>query len=58
MPLSTTVLLILVNSTGSVFLGDGTDYLKGFGDGSFDGGNGTDTLDLKQGYYTIRISER
>jgi hypothetical protein len=45
-------------STGSVFLGDGTDYLKGFGDGSFDGGNGTDTLDLKQGYYTIRISER
>jgi len=42
-------------STGSVFLGDGTDYLKRFGNGSFNGGNGEDTLDLKQGYYTIRI---
>lgn len=41
---------------GSVFLGDGKDYLKGFGSGNFDGGNGKDTLELTSGSYTVGIS--
>jgi hypothetical protein len=39
--------------TGSVFLGDGEDYLKGFGSGEFSGGNGNDTLELTSGTYTV-----
>jgi len=43
--------------SGSVLLGDGQDYLEGFGNGSFNGGNGQDTLKLTPGSYTIEISE-
>jgi hypothetical protein len=39
-----------------VFLGNGQDYLKGFGNGNFNGGNGQDTLELTSGSYTIEIS--
>ncbi len=41
---------------GSVLLGDGKDYLKGFGSGDFNGGTGKDTLELTSGSYTIGIS--
>jgi hypothetical protein len=41
---------------GSVFLGNGKDYLKGFGSGNFNGGNGNDTLELTSGSYTVAIS--
>jgi Ca2+-binding RTX toxin-like protein len=34
---------------GSVFLGAGNDYLKGFGSGNFNGGSGKDTLELTKG---------
>lgn len=44
------------DSRGKVFLGNGSDYLKGFGDGSFDGGKGSDTLELTTGTYTVGIS--
>jgi len=37
----------------SVVLGNGKDYLKGFGSGEFSGGNGNDTLELTSGTYTI-----
>ena len=43
--------------SGKVFLGDGQDYLEGFGNGSFKGGNGQDTLKLTPGSYTVEISE-
>jgi hypothetical protein len=43
------------NMSGSVLLGNGTDYLKGFGNGKFNGGNGRDTLELTPGSYTIGI---
>jgi len=43
------------NSSGSVFLGEGEDYLKGFGSGDFYGGNGNDTLELTPGSYTVGI---
>jgi hypothetical protein len=43
------------NSSGSVFLGDGEDYLKGYGSGDFYGGNGNDTLELTPGTYTVGI---
>jgi len=42
--------------SGNVFLGNGKDYLKGFGSGNFNGGNGKDTLELTSGSYTIGIS--
>jgi hypothetical protein len=42
---------------GRVFLGNGQDYLEGFGNGSFNGGNGQDTLKLTPGSYTVEISE-
>jgi len=38
---------------GSVFLGNGQDYLKGFGSGNFNGGNGKDALELTSGSYTV-----
>jgi hypothetical protein len=38
-----------------VFLGEGEDYLKGFGSGDFYGGNGFDTLELTPGNYTVGI---
>jgi len=43
--------------SGSVFLGNGQDYIEGFGNGIFNGGNGQDTLKLTPGSYTIDISE-
>jgi hypothetical protein len=43
--------------SGSVFLGNDRDYLEGFGNGSFNGGNGQDTLKLTPGSYTVDISE-
>ena len=43
------------NSSGSVFLGEGEDYIKGFGSGDFYGGNGLDTLELTPGTYTVGI---
>ncbi len=42
--------------SGTLFLGDGKDYLKGFGSGDFKGGIGKDTLELTPGIYTIEIS--
>jgi hypothetical protein len=42
--------------SGKVFLGNGKDYLKGFGSGNFNGGNGQDTLELTSGSYTVGIS--
>jgi hypothetical protein len=39
-----------------VFLENGKDYLKGFGSGNFNGGNGQDTLELTSGSYTVGIS--
>jgi hypothetical protein len=44
------------NGIGNVFLGNGKDYLKGFGSGNFNGGNGKDTLELISGSYTVGIS--
>jgi hypothetical protein len=44
------------SGTGSVFLGNDRDYLKGFGSGNFNGGNGNDVLELTSGSYTIGIS--
>jgi hypothetical protein len=42
---------------GSVFLGNGKDYLKGFGSGDFNGGQDEDTLELTLGgSYTVGIS--
>jgi hypothetical protein len=45
------------NGSGSVFLGEGEDYIAGFGNGEFYGGNGNDTLDLTftSGTYTVEI---
>jgi len=44
-----------LNNSGSVFLGNGEDYVKGFGGGDFYGGNGNDTLELTPGIYTVGI---
>ena len=44
------------NGTGNVFLEDGKDYFKGFGNGIFNGGNDKDALELTSGSYTIGIS--
>jgi hypothetical protein len=43
------------STLGSMFLGNGKDYLKGFGKGNFNGGNGQDTLELTSGSYTVGI---
>jgi hypothetical protein len=43
------------NSSGSWFLGEGDDYIKGYGSGDFYGGNGNDTLELTPGTYTVGI---
>jgi hypothetical protein len=43
------------DGSGEVFLGKGTDYLKGFGSGNFNGGNDQDSLELTSGSYTIGI---
>jgi hypothetical protein len=42
-------------SSGIVFLGNGNDYFKGFGNGEFSGGNGNDTLELTSGTYTVGV---
>jgi len=42
-----------LNNSGSVFLGNGEDYLKGFGSGDFYGGNNRDILELPPGTYTV-----
>ena len=39
-----------------MFLGNGKDYLKGFGSGNFNGEKGQDTLELTPGSYTLEIS--
>jgi len=41
------------DSNGTWFLGEGEDYLNGFGSGEFSGGNGNDTLELTSGTYTV-----
>ena len=43
------------NSSGAYFLGEGDDYIKGYGSGDFYGGNGNDTLELTPGTYTVGI---
>jgi hypothetical protein len=43
------------NSSGAWFLGEGDDYIKGYGSGDFYGGNGNDTLELMPGTYTVGI---
>jgi hypothetical protein len=43
------------DGVGSVFLGNAKDYLKGFGSGNFNGGNGQDILELTSGSYTVGI---
>jgi hypothetical protein len=43
------------NSSGAWFLGEGEDYIKGYGSGDFYGGNGNDTLELTPGTYTLGI---
>jgi len=43
------------NSSGAWLLGEGDDYIKGFGSGDFYGGNGNDTLELTPGTYTVGI---
>ncbi len=46
------------NSSGAYFLGEGDDYLFGFGNGDFYGGNGNDILNLSlapAGSYTVGI---
>jgi len=43
------------NSSGAWFLGEGEDYINGFGSGDFYGGNGNDTLELTPGTYTVGI---
>ncbi len=43
------------NSSGSVFLGEGEDYIKSFGNGDFYGGSGNDILELTPGTYTVGI---
>jgi hypothetical protein len=43
------------NSSGAWFLGEGEDYIKGFGSGDFYGGEGQDTLELTPGTYTVGI---
>ena len=44
-----------LNSSGAGFLGEGEDYIKGYGSGDFYGGNGNDTLELTPGTYTVGI---
>jgi hypothetical protein len=44
-----------INPIGHVFLGNGRDYIKGFGIGDYYGGNGNDTLELTPGTYTVGI---
>jgi hypothetical protein len=39
-----------------VELEDGNDYFRGFGDGSYSGGNDKDALQLTSGSYTVGIS--
>jgi hypothetical protein len=39
-----------------VFLEDGKDYLKGFGRGTFNGGEDQDTLELTSGSYSFWTS--
>jgi hypothetical protein len=46
----------LLHENPLIFLGNGIDYLKGFGIGVFNGGNGSDTLELTPGSYVIGIS--
>jgi len=43
-------------SSGLILLGEGEDYIKGFGSGDFNGGNDNDILELTSGIYTFGIS--
>jgi hypothetical protein len=42
------------NSGGAWFLGEGDDYIKGYGSGDFYGGNGFERLELTPGTYTLK----
>lgn len=44
-----------LSNTGSVFLGEGDDYIKSFGMGEFYGGENNDTLELTSGTYMVGI---
>jgi hypothetical protein len=46
------------NSSGAWFLGDGEDYIKGFGSGDFYGGSGNDTLELTQELIPLEYGAR
>ena len=46
------------NSSGAWFLGEGEDYIEGFGSGDFYGGDGNDILKLTPGTYTVGIWDR
>ena len=43
------------SSLGNIFLGKGTDYIRGFGYGSLYAGNDQDSLELTSGRYTVEI---
>ena len=43
------------SSLGNVFLGKGTDYIRGSGSATFYGGKDRDSLELTSGSYTIEI---
>jgi hypothetical protein len=45
------------SSFGNIFLGKGTDCIRGSGYATFYGGNDQDSLELTSGSYTIEISE-
>jgi hypothetical protein len=47
-----------LNNSGRVLLGPGEDSLSGFGNGTFNGGGGEDTLELTPGSYIVgRLGE-
>jgi len=39
-----------------IYLGDGDDYINGFGTGIYSGGIGNDTLELTPGSYTVELT--
>jgi hypothetical protein len=43
-------------SDGNIFLGNGTDYIRGSGSANLNGGNDQDSLELRSGTYTIKVS--
>ncbi|MEG4505639.1 hypothetical protein QUA81_20185 [Microcoleus sp. F6_B4] len=43
------------SSLGNIFLGKGTDYIRGFGSGTLYAGKDEDSLELTSGRYTVEI---